>query len=102
MNDMHLHVFAPTLPGDDPFSQLLEEPPEAVAAALGSEMKAAGVTHALGMGCLDSEEDDDPLGIAGTLAVARHLPGLYAIGVADPRRTDADHLRRVEAALVSG
>ena len=36
------------------------------------------------MGCLDGGRDD-PLGIAGTLAVARHVPGLHAIGAMDPR-----------------
>ena len=46
---------------------------------------------------------DDPLGVDGTLAVARLVPGLHAIGVADPTRGgDADHLRRVEAVLAAG
>src|SRR5947209_865281 len=38
----------------------------------------------------------------GTRALARAVPGLHAIGVADPARTDPEHLRRAEAALAAG
>jgi hypothetical protein len=57
------------------------------------------------MGCWQPPEvvaSDDPLGVAGTLAVARLVPGLFAVGVADPSRTDHDHLRRVESFLATG
>jgi predicted TIM-barrel fold metal-dependent hydrolase len=64
-------------------------------------MLAAGVTHALAMGRAGADADD-PLGVRDTLAVALSVPGLYAAGVADPRRTDADHLRRVDALLAAG
>src|SRR5262249_9682147 len=43
-----------------------------------------------------------PLGVAGTLQVARLVTGLHAVGVADPTRTDPDHLRRADAALATG
>src|SRR5262249_32878206 len=66
-----------------------------------SQMQSAGVSHALAMGSWQGT-DDDPLGVAGTLRVAALVPGLHAIGVADPTRIDADHLRRVEAQLTSG
>jgi predicted TIM-barrel fold metal-dependent hydrolase len=53
------------------------------------------------MGCC-SASDDDPLGVAATLQLARRVPGLHAIGVADPLRTDADHLRRAAEVLAGG
>ena len=65
-------------------------------------MRAAGVTVALAMGSCQTTIDD-PLGVDGTLAVARHVPGLHAVGVADPTRGgDQEHLRRVEAVVASG
>jgi predicted TIM-barrel fold metal-dependent hydrolase len=46
--------------------------------------------------------DDDPLGIGATLQLAEQVPGLHAIGVADPLRSDPDHLRRAERAIATG
>jgi uncharacterized protein len=101
MIDAHLHVVRPNLPGAGPLSPLLEAGAEATADALQREMHAAGVTHALAMGSCGATIDD-PLGINGTLAVARLIPGLHAIGVADPTLGgDADHMRRVEAVVAS-
>jgi predicted TIM-barrel fold metal-dependent hydrolase len=105
MIDAHLHVVPPGLPGVGPLSPLLERGAEAVADALRAEMQAAGITRALAMGYRHAPESDaanDPLGLCGTLAVARLVPGLHAIGVADPARADAEHLRRVEAVLATG
>src|SRR5262245_46929050 len=99
--DTHLHVVPPRLPGAGSLSPLLDGPPDGVAAALRQEMAVAGIERALAMGCL-TDAADDPLGVAGTLRVARDVPGLFAVGVADPGRTDADRLRRVEAALAAG
>jgi predicted TIM-barrel fold metal-dependent hydrolase len=101
MIDAHIHVVPPRLPGVGLLSPVLGSGPDAAAAALRRDMLAAEVTHALAMGCAGAAEDD-PLGIRDTLAVARLVSGLYAIGVADPRRTDADHMRRVDIALASG
>ncbi len=101
MIDTHLHVVPPLLPGAGPLSKLLELAPDVVAEALLIQMRAAGVEAAVAMGCVP-QSPDDPLGIAGTLAVAAHVPGLHAVGVADPRRTDRDHLGRVEALLAVG
>jgi uncharacterized protein len=101
MIDTHVHVVPPQLPGVGALSPLLTAGGEALASALRREMQAAGVTHAFAMGCWQCTEDD-PLGVAGTLAVARAVPGLFAIGVADPLRTDPGHLRRVEDALAAG
>ena len=48
------------------------------------------------MGAWDAGEGD-PLGINQTLKIAEQVPGMKAIGVADPMRTDAEHFRKVEA-----
>ena len=100
MIDTHIHVVPPRLPGVGTLNAVLEEPTDIRAEALRREMQAAGVTQALAMGCCGAP-DDDPLGVSGTLAVARTVPGLYAVGVADPRRTEPEHLQRVEAVLAS-
>jgi predicted TIM-barrel fold metal-dependent hydrolase len=101
MIDAHIHVVPPRLPGVGALSPLLEGPADALAAALRREMEAAGVEHALAMGCLGTPEDD-PLGVAGTLALADRVPGLHAVGVADPAHSDPDHLRRADAVLANG
>jgi predicted TIM-barrel fold metal-dependent hydrolase len=101
MIDAHIHVMPSNLPGAGHLHALLLSPPEVLAPALRQEMKSAGATHALAMGCWQGPPDD-PLGVAGTLRVARAVPGVLAIGVADPTRSDAEHLRRVEAVLASG
>jgi predicted TIM-barrel fold metal-dependent hydrolase len=64
-------------------------------------MQETGTEVLLGMGHMGGTEDD-PLGIASTLRIAAFLPALHAIGVADPSRTDTDHLQRVEGQLRSG
>jgi uncharacterized protein len=99
--DMHIHAVSPRLPGVKPLTDLLRAPPEQVAAALRQEMASLGVTHLLGMGHLGGE-GDDPLGVASTLRIAALVPGMHAIGVADPSRTDTDHLQRVERQLRQG
>jgi uncharacterized protein len=101
MIDMHIHAVPPRLPGVKPLTDLLHGPPEEVAAALRREMAALGITHLLGMGHL-SGEGDDPLGVESTLRIAALVPGLHAIGVADPSRTDTDHLQGVERQLRAG
>ena len=102
MIDTHIHVVPPRLPGTGSLHPLLRQSPETVAAVLRSQMQSAGVTTVLAMGELDSPPTD-PLGVASTLRFAELVPGLRAIGVADPRRgNDPDHLRRVEAALTQG
>lgn len=100
MIDTHIHVVPPRLPGVGSLSPLLDAAADVRAAALRREMQAADITHALAMGCWNAPEDD-PLGVAETLTLARSVPGLFAIGVADPTRTDAAHLRRVEAVLAA-
>lgn len=100
MIDAHIHIVPPRLPGVGSLNPLLDAPPAIRADALRREMQAADATQSLAMGCWNSSEDD-PLGIAETLALARLVPGLFAIGVADPTRHDADHLRRVESALAA-
>lgn len=98
MIDAHVHVdlrnpiFLQRLGAD------VASDPRKMADALRKDMDEAGVTTALAMP-RRPESDDDPLGISGTLAVARHLPGLRLVGLADHTRVDPGHLGRVEAEL---
>ncbi len=101
MIDAHIHVVPPVLPGIGSLHPALAGPAAPLADFLRSEMRAAGITHALAMGTY-AITAEDPLGITETLRLARDVPGLGAIGVADPLRTDPDHLRRAAAVLASG
>lgn len=102
MIDVHIHVAPPNLPGVGSLAGTLRMRPEAVAAALRQEMKAAGIKHAFAMGEWNVG-DDDPLGVRRTLAIAEQVPGLRPIGICCPKRgDDPEHLRRVEAELASG
>jgi predicted TIM-barrel fold metal-dependent hydrolase len=98
MIDVHIHAVPPNLPGTGSLSPLLGRPSETVAAAIRREMQTAGVTSAFAMGAWDTG-DEDPLGINATLNIAAKVPGMKAIGVADPTRTDEAHFRRVERLL---
>src|SRR5258706_15855367 len=98
--DAHIHVAPPNLPGVGALHPALLSP-ETVGDVLRREMAAAGVDTALAMGSV-SDSDDDPLGIAAILGLAREAPGLFAIGAADPRRGEPSYLRRVEAAVAAG
>lgn len=102
MIDVHIHVAPPNLPGVGPLSPGLRASAENVARVVREQMHAAGATHSAAMGVWDAGPDD-PLGIARTLEIAKQgASGLYAIGIADPRKTDPDHLRRVQAQIRSG
>ena len=101
MIDVHIHAVPPNLPGTGALAPLLLEPPQKIAAELRREMQTAGVTHALAMGAWNAG-DDDPLGVSRTLEIAPFVPGLRAIGVMDPHRTDPEHFRRTELVLASG
>ena len=101
MIDVHVHVVPPNLPGVGSLSPLLDGPLETLTAELGKEMRAAEVDQVLAIGCWSSSAED-PLGIARIFVVAREVPGLHAIGVADPTRTEPEHLRRVAGSLATG
>jgi predicted TIM-barrel fold metal-dependent hydrolase len=101
MIDVHIHAVPPNLPGVGPLAPLLKLAPETVATELRKQMQTAGVTHALAMGQWDAGPDD-PLGVNRTLAIAELVPGLRAIGVADPTKADDDHFRRCEEVLAAG
>jgi uncharacterized protein len=101
MIDAHIHVVPPRLPGVGSLNPVLERGVEDVAVVLRREMKEAGITAALAMGSANGP-DDDPLGVNGTLAIARSVPGLHAIGVANPLRSDPEHMRRVEKVIGTG
>src|SRR5438132_203759 len=74
MIDAHIHVVPPNLPGVGVLNPVLRQPPAALAAVLGDQMRAAGLTHALAMGSL-SAGDGDPLGVGATLQLAAAHPG---------------------------
>jgi len=101
MIDVHIHGVPPCLPGVGSLSPLLEMPTQTIASVLQEQMRAAGVQQVLAMGSWNITPGD-PLGIAGTLQLGQHVAGLHAIGVADPTRTDAEHLRRVATVLATG
>lgn len=102
--DAHVHVAhtrlttgpdepAPMEEEDDPLDLPVDRRVEVIRA----QLRAAGIEQAL---CMPRRAtDDDPLGIHDTLEVAARVPGLHPIGIADPRRTDQEHLDRVEALL---
>ena len=99
--DAHVHVVPPGLPGLHAFPAVLDGAVAMVAAAVRAAMRASGTAQALAMGSL-SDDPADPLGVATTRRIADQVPGLHAIGVADPRRNDPEHLDRVERQLQAG
>jgi uncharacterized protein len=101
MIDTHIHVVRPNLPGVGPLDPLLDQDAEKVAEVVRQQMREAGVGVALAMGAWQTGPED-PLGIQSTLAVARLVPGLHAVGVADPMHSDPDCLRRAEAVVAAG
>ncbi len=101
MIDAHIHVVPPNLPGVGVMDPCLGQPLSKLANHLRSQMDAAGVNHALAMGSWNNSEED-PLGVHRTLALAQSVPGLHAIGIADPTRDDAEFLRRAEQQLTDG
>ena len=100
--DTHIHVVPPGLPGIKPMPEdaekLYKGPLSGMADRLKVEMDQAKLKFAFGMGSLEGLKED-PLGIARTLELSKSVPGLKAIGVADPRRTEPEHLRAVEAQI---
>jgi uncharacterized protein len=100
--DTHIHVVAPGLPGMKPLPKEIEQvyagPMPAMLEHLKAEMEQAQVTVAFGMGSLGGA-NDDPLGVARILELAMSVPGLKAIGVADPTHTDPRHLAAVVAQI---
>jgi predicted TIM-barrel fold metal-dependent hydrolase len=100
--DTHIHVVPSGLPGIKPLPKDVEElytrPLPEMARRLDEEMGRAKVDIAFGMGALGGPPED-PLGIARTLELSRSVPGLRAIGIADPRRTEPVHLRAVESQI---
>lgn len=101
MIDMHIHARQPNLPGSLEFAPILQETTDKLAAVLHAEMAAAKIDTVLAMGVLN-DDPTDPLGIASTLELKTAIPGLYCIGVADPRCTDDAHMHAVEEELRKG
>jgi predicted TIM-barrel fold metal-dependent hydrolase len=100
--DIHIHAVPTRLRGEKPvpkeIAELFDGPLEAMARALRKEMEDARITVAFGMGAIDGH-DDDPLGVGQTLKLAELVPGLKAIGIADPWRTDRRRLQAIERQL---
>jgi uncharacterized protein len=101
MIDAHIHVTPPNLPGVGPLSPGLRASAENVARVVREQMLAGGITHAAAMGVWLAE-GDDALGVKRTVQIAEAVPGLFAVGVMDPTRTDPDHLKRAEAQIRGG
>ena len=101
MIDVHIHAVPPNLPGTGNLSPVLTESADVIAGEIRREMQTAKAIAAFAMGAWNAGVDD-PLGINATLAVAAQVPGLFAIGVADPTRTDDEHFRKVEQLLAAG
>jgi predicted TIM-barrel fold metal-dependent hydrolase len=99
--DTHIHVVPSRLPGIKPMAEDVEKlyqgPPADMAARLEVEMTQAKFKVAFGMGSLGDPKD--PLGITGTLALSQSVPGLKAVGVADPNHIEPEHLKAVEAQI---
>ena len=100
MIDMHIHCVPPNLPGVGPLDVRLRDRAENVAKLVREAMKAGGFHSSLAMGSY-TISDNDPLGVNRTLEIAKLVPGLHAIGIADPTRTDREHLDRVDQTLAS-
>ena len=101
MIDAHIHVVPPNLPGVGPLSPGLRASPDNVARVVREQMQAAGVTHAAAMGAWEAGPED-ALGVHRTLTIAESVPGLYAIGVADPKKITAGHIQAVEKQIRAG
>lgn len=101
MIDVHIHVAPPNLPGVGPLSPGLRASADNVARVVREQMHAAGVTHSAAMGVWDAGPDD-PLGISRTIEIAGGVAGLFAIGIADPKKIDVDHLREAEKQIRTG
>jgi predicted TIM-barrel fold metal-dependent hydrolase len=100
--DTHIHVVPTEVPGIKPkpedVERLYRGPIEAMADRVRLEMKQGGIQIAFGIGSA-AGLPGDPLGIAGTVALSKLVPGLQAVGFADPRQTEREHLRAVEAQI---
>lgn len=102
MIDVHIHVVRSGLPGADTEDEpVFFQKPDVVAEVVRGQMRDARMEGVVAIGSWGAP-DDDPLGINGVLRVAALIPGMKAAGVADPTRTDRDHLRRAEAQLKTG
>jgi predicted TIM-barrel fold metal-dependent hydrolase len=102
MIDTHVHVVPSGIEGIKPkpkdVEKLYEGPPSDMAARLNVEMKLAGFRVVFGMGSLDGGKDD-PLGVSRIIELSKSVPGLRAIGVANPKLNQPDRLKAAEAQI---
>lgn len=104
--DAHIHACDVFLPGLQenllaPDGTPLQSSLEKVAEGIRNEMKSGGIVHLLGMPCW-KRTDGDPLGVERMEQLTPLIPGLHLVGLADPTRTDARHLGKVEEVLKRG
>jgi predicted TIM-barrel fold metal-dependent hydrolase len=103
--DTHVHVVNPRIPGVPkiiaPDGTALDGRVDKLADCIRAEMKSAGIEHALCMPRWENS-DEDPLGINETLGLASRVPGLHAIGIADPAKIRQKHLDLVDAIVKKG
>jgi uncharacterized protein len=101
--DTHIHVVHSGVPGVKAKPRKIEAlysgPIDRMADCVKAEMAQAKVRIAFGIGSLVGPRDD-PLGVSRTLELSRSVPGLKAVGIADPSRNDPEHLRAVEDQIV--
>ena len=103
--DVHIHVVRSNLPeapgiktaDETPFDGTLEQQSEKVKA----ELARAGIKHALCMPRRDFGKTD-PVGVADSRRLAKLVPGLHPVGLADPERADEEHMAVVEETLKQG
>jgi predicted TIM-barrel fold metal-dependent hydrolase len=104
--DAHVHVVDTNLagvpsgsaPDGTPFQGDLTR----LAGSIEAQMKEANVKHALCMPSRELKNAKDPLGTERTRELAKRVPGLHPVGLADPERFDDKHMASVEAALKAG
>lgn len=103
--DVHIHVVRSNLP-EAPGIKTADEPAfdvpiEKQAEIVRDELSRAGVKHALCMPRRDFGETD-PLGVADSRRLAKLVPGLHPVGLADPEQSDDEHLAVIEENLKQG
>ena len=103
--DVHVHAVSVNLSGRpedvDSEPDVRVGPVEQVAKAIGAQLKEGHVEHAL---CMPTRGHggSDVLGVERTRQLAKRVPGLHPIGLADPERFDEEHLARVDEELARG
>lgn len=101
--DVHIHLVDPQLPGVPlgaaPDGTSLNANLDIVAKAIRDEMKNSNTVAALCMPQYGNLPKNDILGVNRTLELKKLVPGLHAIGIADPKRTSPEDQKQIEKLL---